>query len=451
MPKIKLTLPVVKSADKEKKDYELRDTDVPGFLVKVTPAGKKIFMVAYKASNGVRRKPVLGRFGELTVEQARDLAKDWLAEVRHGKDPSVTRNTMRQSPTMQEFFDRFMAEHSEAHNKPSTIKGNRGLWRVHIHPALGDKKLVDITRADINDLMTKGAKAPTNANRVLCLLRKMFNKAEDWELRPDGTNPCRRVQKYRENGSTRFIKDGELKALYCYLDRADAEGLEHPFITLAIRLQFEFAARMSEIINLEWSWIDFSDRRVVWPDSKTGNISKPVSAEAMLLLENAPRAKNSPYVCPSIFNPMKPMSKHTYALGWARVLERAGVAHVGTHGIRHRSATDIANSGVPINVGMKLTAHKTVTMFMRYVHTEDEPVRAAADTIAARRQRIIAMPSAGQTSPSAPQSPASNVAGPVGTRMAVGNYRPLRHRAAENGPIPPGTKRTAENEAGHAG
>ena len=62
--------------------------------------------------------------------------------------------------------------------------------------------------------------------------------------------------------------------------------------------------------------------------------------------------------------------------------------HVGTHGIRHRSTTDIANSGVPTKVGMKLTGHKTVAMFMHYVHTEDKPVRDAAELVASRRQAI---------------------------------------------------------------
>ena len=65
--------------------------------------------------------------------------------------------------------------------------------------------------------------------------------------------------------------------------------------------------------------------------------------------------------------------------------------HVGTHGIRHRSTTDIANSGVPTKVGMKLTGHKTVAMFMRYVHTEDKPVREAAELVANRRKTITGM------------------------------------------------------------
>ncbi|MGK2951669.1 MAG: tyrosine-type recombinase/integrase, partial [Thiobacillus sp.] len=73
---------------------------------------------------------------------------------------------------------------------------------------------------------------------------------------------------------------------------------------------------------------------------------------------------------------------HSYYQAWRRILDRAGVPKVGTHGIRHRSATDIANSGVPLKVGMALTAHKTVAMFMRYVHTEDNPVRQAAELVA---------------------------------------------------------------------
>lgn len=135
---------------------------------------------------------------------------------------------------------------------------------------------------------------------------------------------------------------------------------------------------MSEILALPWDWVGLDNRHIVWPDSKTGGMSKPISDAALDLLRSAPRLELSPYLCPSIFDPMLPMSKDTYYKGWRRILERGGVPHIGTHGIRHRAATDIANSGIPVKVGMVLTAHKTVSMFMSYVHTEDDPVRAAA-------------------------------------------------------------------------
>jgi hypothetical protein len=87
MSKLKLTKSAVDSAVPRARDYELRDTLVPGFLLKVTPTGRKIFMVQYRTNSGDRRKPAIGRFGELTVEQARRIAQDWLADVRKGRDP----------------------------------------------------------------------------------------------------------------------------------------------------------------------------------------------------------------------------------------------------------------------------------------------------------------------------------------------------------------------------
>lgn len=143
-------------------------------------------------------------------------------------------------------------------------------------------------RSDVADLIGRLRDWPTAANHCLSLLRNMFNLAELWGLRPDGTNPCRHVKKYTGSKRTRLITDDELARLYAYLDRADAEGLEHPLLTLAIRLQFDFAARMSEVLELQWDWTDFTHRRVVWPDSKTGGMSKPLSAAAALLLRTAP-------------------------------------------------------------------------------------------------------------------------------------------------------------------
>jgi integrase len=76
-----------------------------------------------------------------------------------------------------------------------------------------------------------------------------------------------------------------------------------------------------------WSWIDYDNRRVVWLDSKTGGMSKPMSAEAQRLFETAPILEESPFVCPSVFDLNQPMSKHTYYQGWRRILERAGLPH----------------------------------------------------------------------------------------------------------------------------
>lgn len=101
---------------------------------------------------------------------------------------------------------------------------------------------------------------------------------------------------------------------------------------------------------------------------------------------------------------------------------------------------------------MALTAHKTVTMFMRYVHTEDDPVRNAADLVAARRKGLV---EEGRTAAtvSAPSSGGIEVQAAaigVGSKTSAGVYRPFRHRLTGERAVPPGTKRT-EAQAGTGG
>ena len=391
MAKIKLTKSAVDAAQPQAEAVELRDTLVPGFLCKITPAGRKVFMIQYRTNAGERRKPSLGLYGELTVEQARSLAQEWLAQVRRGGDPAAEKAEARQAPTVKELCTKFMEDYSKKRNKLSTQAGYQAVINRNIIPLLGRKKVQDVKRPEIAGLMEKLSYKQTEANKVFSVLRKMFNMAEVWGYRPDGTNPCRHVPMFPAGKSTHLISDEEMGNLFRQLDKIESEGLENYVIPLGIRLQFEFAGRRSEIIALEWNWVDLQNRRVVWPDSKTGGMSKPMSEEAYRLLSTAPRQEGSRYVLPSPSHAGKHLTTGEYYGGWSRALKAAGATHVGTHGIRHRSATDIANSGIPVKVGMALTAHKTVVMFMRYVHTEDKPVREAAELVANRRKTITGM------------------------------------------------------------
>lgn len=299
MAKIKLTKSAVDAAQPQAQPVELRDTLVPGFLCKITPTGRKVFMLQYRTNAGERRKPALGLYGELTVEQARSLAQEWLAQVRRGGDPAAEKAAARQAPTVRELCVKFMEDHSSQRNKPSTQKGYQGVIDRNIIPLLGRMKVHDVKRPDVASMMKKMAHKPADANRTFSVMRKMFNLAEVWGYRPDGTNPCRHVPMYPNGKATHLISDEEMGKLFHYLDYLETEGLEHPVIPLAIRLQFEFAARRSEIVLLEWSWVDLENRRVVWPDSKTGGMSKPMSEEAYRLLSTAPRYEGSIYVLPS--------------------------------------------------------------------------------------------------------------------------------------------------------
>ena len=339
MAKIKLTKTAVETAQPQAKDVELRDTVVPGFLCKITPAGRRVFMLQYRTNAGQSRKPSLGLYGELTVEQARVMAQDWLAEVRRGGDPGGAKAEARKAPTMAELCKKFMEDYSKKRNKPSTWRGYQAVIDRCIIPMLGRKKVADVKRPDIAGYMEKLSYKPTEANKGFAILRKMFNLAEVWGFRPDGTNPCRHVPMYPPGKKTRLIVDDEMVLIFRQLEKLEAEGLENYVIPLSIRLQFEFAGRRSEICTLEWDWIDLDNRRVMWPDSKTGGMSKPMSAEAHRLLSTAPRREGCPYVLPSPNDPAKHLTFGEHYGGWCRVLRAAGVTHVGT--------CDSVNTGSP--------------------------------------------------------------------------------------------------------
>ncbi|WP_049263331.1 integrase arm-type DNA-binding domain-containing protein, partial [Pseudomonas aeruginosa] len=180
MARIKLTKSAVDAAKPQAQAIELRDTVVPGFLCKITPAGRKVFMLQYRTNAGERRKPALGQYGELTVEQARVMAQEWLAEVRRGGDPSAAKAAARKAQTMKEYCHTFMEDYSKQRNKPSTQRGYQGVIDRCIIPIMGRMKVQDVKRPDVAALMKKLAHKPAEANRTFGVLRKMFNLAEVW-------------------------------------------------------------------------------------------------------------------------------------------------------------------------------------------------------------------------------------------------------------------------------
>jgi integrase len=383
MPAVKLTNRLIEATAPQEKPVELWDTEQRGLLVKITPAGKRVFMVFYRTADGTKRKPRIGAYGQITLAQAREAARQMLGEVVRQKDPSAERQQQRRAPDMRALCDRYLGDVAAQHSKPSYLKQQRRMVETRIKPALGAMKVAAVTRSDILELHNGLKSTPYEANRVLALLSVIFKHAELWGLRPEGSNPCRLIKRFRETRRTRLLSDAEVARIFTALDDSD----EDPSVKLALRLLFATACRAGEILSLEWRFIDKAAGEIVWPDSKTGTLTKPITAEIAELLSQAERIVGNPFVCVGIRNRAAGLSMTTLEKGWRRILKRAGVAPCGLHAIRHKSATEIANSGLPIQVGMKLTGHKTPATYMRYLHAEREQTRAAAELVSERRRR----------------------------------------------------------------
>jgi integrase len=393
MPTIKFTKRSIEAMKPAREDIVLRDTELKGFLCKVTPKGRRIYYCYYRTTSGQERRPKIGAHGELTVVQARDIAREMLGAVRKDSDPSdpsTDRKKNRAAPDVEALGRRYFIEYADRRHKPRYLREQKRMFETKVIPALGKTKVAAVTHDAVVALHNGLMATPFEANRVLSLVRGIFKHAILCGLRRDGANPCQHVRKFREWKRDRLLTDDEVRRLHQTLDDAERDGSEHRGSILAVRLLFGTACRIGELIALERDFIRWELNEIHWPDTKTGFLIKPLTEEVRGLLEAACHRPGKRWVLSSATDPELPLSYNTVQKAFRRLSERAGIVGATLHSIRHRCATEIANTpNIPIRIGMQLTGHKTVAIFMGYVHSEKEPIKAAAEQIADARRTMI--------------------------------------------------------------
>src|SRR5205085_8017642 len=118
------------------------------------------------------------------------------------------------------------------------------------------------------------------ANRTLEVVSKMFNLAEEWGFRPEGTNPRKGIRKYPERKRERFLSTAELRRLGEVLSAMDMERVELPSAIAAVRLLVLTGCRLNEIMTLMWSYVHLRNGEFRLPDSKTGKKTVPLGDPA---------------------------------------------------------------------------------------------------------------------------------------------------------------------------
>jgi len=363
------------------RDVVVWDDMLKGFGVRVKLSGRKTFVVQYRNAQNRSRRVTIGHYGRLTLDQARKEARQILADVDRGQDPAQARGEGRKSPTMTDLAERFLAEHATVKKKSRSVREDKRLLRLTILPALGQRKVRDVTRQDVAGLHHAHRGTPIQANRVIALLSKMFNLAEKWGLRPDGTNPCRHVERFKEKKRERYLSGDELARLGQTLAQVEAEGSELPSVVTAVRLLILTGARLSEILTLKWEHVDPEFGALRLPDSKTGSKLIPLNLPAVDALEKAQRLEGNSYVCPGI----KPRS-HLVGIQkpWQRIRKQAGLEDVRLHDLRHSYASMGAAAGMGLPVIGALLGHTQASTTQRYAHLANDPLKAATEEIGRR-------------------------------------------------------------------
>ena len=406
----KLTKKSVDDANTLPKPYLLWDGELRGFGLLVLPSGVKTYVFQYRNEARRSRRLTIGRHGSLTVSEAREIAHEAAVAVAKGNDPVGSKRSYREAPTISELLERYLSDHVIPHNAVSTQKDIRVVIAKKLKPAVGNIKVNDLTRADVAKLHNAMKDTPRRANYVLAIFSKALSLAELWGLRAQNSNPCIGIKRYPENYRTRFLKQDEVKRLLDAMIEAETVGLpwnvegnssKHLAKELnqrtqlswqvigALRLLLLTGARLSEIILLKWSDVDFGLLTIALPKFKGRKREPfPATAAALDILKSLPRVKGSALVFPRNSDKAVPISKEVMESAWQRLRWRARIEDAHIHDLRHTVGTYAAQAGVSGFIVRDLLRHANISTTGRYANFDANPVREVAEIVGERIMKV---------------------------------------------------------------
>ena len=382
------------------------DRELRGFGVQVMPSGLKSFVIQYRTAEGRLRRSVIGRFGLMTVEEARDLAHEKLVAVSKGVDPVAAEAEDTGRITVAELCDWYLRE-AEAGRilgrrrrpiKATTLAMDRSRIESHIKPLLGRRqvgalKLGDIEAAQADIAAGKTAKARKGsrggvitggegvAARTLSTLHAIFEHAARLGKIP--SNPAKGVRRLASAPRDRRLSRTEIQRLGETMREAARNG-EHPTGLAAIRFLLLTGFRRMEGLGVQRPWLDEEEGAVRFPDTKSGAQTRVIGQAAVDLLLTQPQTK-SPFFFPADWG-------EGHFIGVVRVLdricERAKLADVTPHTLRHTFASLAGDLGFSELTIAALLGHASRGVTQRYVHI-DEALRMAADRVAEEMADIL--------------------------------------------------------------
>jgi integrase len=375
----KRTVDAAKAADER---YILWDTELKGFEVRVEASGTKSFLVRYRHL-GRRRFLSLGRFGEITPEQARVLAQRALSRVREGTDPADQRLQNRGAITVRGLVEQFLDDHIDAKRKPKTAIEYRKVLERHLLPKFGSRKAQEVQRAELAKLHLSMKETPYQANRLIATVASMYTYGDKHGLTPENFNPAKRIDRFGETRRERFLSSEELGRLGHVLRELDASGRFGTAIPALIFLLLT-GARLNEALHLKWSYVDLERGILFLPDSKTGKKTITLNAPAEGILTDLKVKAEHERVSEFVFYGADPeVPRSDLKKPWAAVTKLAALEGLRIHDLRHSFASVGAGAGLGLPIVGKLLGHTQASTTQRYAHLDVDPLRRAADAIGA--------------------------------------------------------------------
>jgi len=307
-------------------------------------------------------------------------AKNWALRVENEIRQGI-HSTQKESSkhTVAELIERYEADHSFQQKKDrQNQERHLEFWRDRI----GDKKLIDVSRALVIEVRDEiaavktnrgGLRAAATVNRFVAVIRQAFSKGIEWEWCE--TNPCKGIKSMTEPpGVVRFLSDEERKALLTATKELD------PILNCVVVIALSTGARRGEIMSLEWSDVRWKEGFATLRNTKNGETrAMPLVGLAMELLKEH-RDNNRQLADKLVFpHPVDRTRPWNFEALWRKAKKQAKIENFRFHDLRHSAASYLAMGGASLAEIAEILGHKTLQMVKRYAHLSNAHVSSVVE------------------------------------------------------------------------
>jgi integrase len=391
--KAKINNSLIKKLSPADKEYEVHDTDLKGFVIRVFPSGTMRYICQYQRA----RKINIGTVGVITPAQAREKAVEILNDFNKGIDPTAKRGSNKPK-TLQEFIENEYEAWVLSHHK----RGHKTLASLtRCFNQLFSKPLTDITPSILDQWRVKRLNdgiSNATLNRDIGVLKSLMTKATEWGVLKE--NPLKNLKLFKIDRApkVRYLSlEEETRLRQALLDReyklkqerksanqwredrgyvlypevADDESCDHlmPMVLLSINT----GLRQGELFNLNWEMVNLSERSLILSGGITKNSSSryiPLNDEANQIIQQL--YKKSDVKVGLVFPSKNNQPFNNIKRSWSSVLKTANITQFRWHDLRHHFASKLVMVGIDLNTVRELLGHSDIKMTLRYAHLAPE-------------------------------------------------------------------------------
>jgi len=356
----------------KRNDYQ--DIKTTGLQLRVTSNGTKTLSVLRRIK-GILERITLGRYPDLTIEQARRKAAEINSDIANDLNPGEVKRGRKAELTFSNLFEEYLERHSKLNKK--TWAEDKSKFDTYLAKPLGNKKLSAIDRSSIATIHSRITRNghPVTANRVKALISSIFGWAISaglWQ-----TNPALGIRLNREHSRDRFLQGDELPKFFQALADEENDIMRDYFL-----LSLLTGARRANVLAMQWK--DVNLKRGEWRIKETKNGTPQtvtLSLEALNILRNRIRNRKPSEPTTFVF-PGDGRSGHLIEpkKGWQRILERAGIDNLRIHDLRRTLGSWQAKTGASLAIIGKSLNHKTPNTTAIYARLDLDPVRESVNT-----------------------------------------------------------------------